>query len=71
MSSGERRYTHIDVIDRRAIDSYAEAARAIRALATSEDDTALSSNVVQTLIRIADGLDKIDQVIAGKTKQGD
>jgi NMD protein affecting ribosome stability and mRNA decay len=58
--SSERRYIQIDVCQRTPI-SYEEACVQVRAMAASGEDNALSSNVSQTLLRIADSLEKMAQ----------
>lgn len=57
MSGAERRYIHLDVINRQSI-SYEKAAEQVRAMAASGEDNALSSSVEQTLTRIAQGLEE-------------
>ena len=57
MSGSERRYIHVDVIERHPI-SYEKASEQVQAMAASGEDNALASSVAQTLARIAEGLEE-------------
>ena len=70
MSGSERRYIHVDVIERRSI-SYEQASAQVRAMAASGEDNALSSSVAQTLTRIAEGLEECAKAEGAHRGAGD